>query len=98
MLIARGDVRADELSAASVEADLLEHPYVGVEHVELARLKAAGRFAEREQLLHTLTPGVPRWRWRPLGRNSALRRRGLAETRAARFEAERDDGADPSSP
>jgi hypothetical protein len=61
--------------------------------VRLARLKANGSAAEREQLLQTLTAGVPRRWWRPRGRNSALRRRGLAETRAARLDADRGDGA-----
>ncbi|MDT4970443.1 MAG: hypothetical protein QOG22_586, partial [Pseudonocardiales bacterium] len=28
------------LAAASHEADLLEHPYIGYEHLELARLRA----------------------------------------------------------
>ena len=36
-LISAGSVSLDELAAAEHEADLLAHPYIGVEHVELAR-------------------------------------------------------------
>ena len=40
-MISNGEVTDDELPAADVEADLLEHPCLGVEHVELARLRIA---------------------------------------------------------
>src|SRR5450432_2915222 len=87
-LLERGDVTADEVVRADVEADLLEHPYLGIEHVLLARFWIAGLLAERQALLSTLSPGTPRRWWRPRGRNSALRRRGLEETRSARRTAE----------
>ncbi len=37
---------------ADREADLLEHPYIGVEHVELVRLRLAGKVTERQALLN----------------------------------------------
>jgi hypothetical protein len=40
-MISNGGVTDDELPAADVEADLLERPCLGVEHVELARLRIA---------------------------------------------------------
>jgi hypothetical protein len=88
-LLASGEVSAQVLRAADREADLLEHPYIGVEHLALARLKLAGRTAEREALLQRTTVGVRRRWWRPRGRYSALRRQGLEESRAARRAAER---------
>jgi len=77
---------------ADREADLLEHPYIGLEHVELARLRLAGKAAERRVLLSHLTRGVPRRWWRPLGPRSAFRPSGLAQARAARRAAEDDEG------
>jgi hypothetical protein len=82
---------------ALVKQTALEHPYLGIEHVLLARLWIAGLFAERKALLGTLSSGTPRRLWRPRGPNSALRRRGLAETRSARRNAEaRDAGRSDS--
>src|SRR5664280_3760776 len=71
-LIESGHVTDELLARADREADLLEHPYIGVERLELARLTGAGRVSEREELLQRLTVGVPRRWWRPLGRHSAL--------------------------
>jgi hypothetical protein len=95
-LIAAGEVPAKLLVAADHEADALEHPYIGVEHLELARLRLAGRLAERDALRATLPVGITgstRW-WRPRGPRSARRRPGiLAAERARRAaqQAERDD-------
>ena len=80
--------------SADHEADLLAHPYVGVVHLELARLRLAGRAAARDELLGWLSSGVPRRWWRPRGPSSTLRRRGLAQTLAARDAARRRDGCD----
>lgn len=82
-LVAPGEVSSELLAAADREADLMAHPYIGVEHVELARLRLARQEAERERLRAQLTPGVPPRGWRPRGRRSALRPRGLADTEAA---------------
>lgn len=79
------------LVAASHEADLLEHPYVGLEHLDLARLRTAGRQADYAALKETLQPGLQRRWWRPRGRGSALRNPGLDATRQARIEAENTD-------
>ncbi len=49
-LIDAGLVPNELLAAASHEADLLAHPYVGLEHLELARLRLAGKPEERESL------------------------------------------------
>lgn len=71
------------LAAADHEADLLGHPYLGAEHLELARLRLAGRHGELRERRERLVPGVPlRW-WRPRGRRSALRRAGRDRTAAA---------------
>ena len=93
-LLAAGEVPRELLRAADHEADLLAHPYVGVVHLELARLRLAGRAAARDELLGRLSSGVPRRWWRPRGPSSALRRRGLAQTLAARDAARRRDGCD----
>ena len=96
-LIASGAVSNELLRAADQEADLLAHPYTGVEHLELARLRLAGRDAERDALRRELGVGVPtRW-WRPRGRRSALRTRGLEQTEAARLAAERAERRDADS-
>lgn len=86
-LIRAGVVNGELLSAADHEADLLAHPYIDLQHVELARLRLAGLDRERQKLLARTPPGVARTRWRPLGRGSALRPRGLAQTRAAQLRA-----------
>ena len=90
-LIAQDEVSSELLVAADREADLLAHPYIGVEHLELARLGIAGQKAARERLRAQLTPGVPKRWWRPRGPGSALRRRGLAATRDAQRAAHRDE-------
>lgn len=88
-LIASGAVSNELLRAADHEADLLAHPYTGVEHLELARLRLTGRPAERDALGRELGVGMPtRW-WRPRGRRSALRRTGREQTETARLAAER---------
>lgn len=90
-LLQSGAVTAQLLAAADHEANLLAHPYVGLEHLELARLRLAGLECERVVLRDRLTVGVRRRWWRPRGPGSALRRRGLAEARAAQHQAENDE-------
>jgi hypothetical protein len=87
-LIDHGSVTPQLLAAADHEADLLAQPYIGIEHVELAHLRLAGREQERVTLRAGLAPGVPHRPWRPRGRCSALSRQGLAETRGAQRRAE----------
>jgi len=93
-LVASGTVSNELLRAADHEADLLAHPYIGVEHLELARLRLAGRDADREALRQRTGVGVPRRWWRPRGRHSALRRPGLEQTEAARLAAEHAERGD----
>jgi hypothetical protein len=85
-----GEVSEQLLIAAEHDADLLAHPYIGLEHVALARLRLAGRLTEHADLQAQLRqrPIGPRG-WRPRGRHSALRRRGRAEALAARDAADR---------
>jgi hypothetical protein len=84
-------VTADVLRAADHEADLLGHPYIGLEHLELARLRLAGLDHERQGMLQHIRAGTTRKWWRPRGPRSALRRRGRAQTAQAQREAmERD--------
>jgi hypothetical protein len=90
-LFEAGQLSNELLAKADREADLLEHPYLGVEHVELARLQLAGKVTERQALLSQLTTGVRRRWWRPRGPHSAFRRSGLKQTRAARRAAEEDE-------
>jgi len=90
-LISARSVSLGELAAAEHEADLLAHPYIGVEHVELARLRLAGKHDQRAALLRRVSPGVRRRWWRPRGPRSALRQAGLAATEAARRRAELDE-------
>lgn len=90
-MLVNGVVTAALLSAAEREADLLAHPYIGVEHVELARLRLAGEDEQYETYRRRCRPGVRRRWWRPLGARSSLRRAGLAETEAARRRAERGE-------
>ena len=90
-VLATGAMPPGLLRAADHEADLLGHPYTGLDRVELARLRLAGRVEDRQRLLATLPPGVSsRW-WRPLGLRSALRRRRRAETAAAQAAARARD-------
>ena len=90
-MIEAGLVAPEVLAAASHEADLLEHPYVGCEHLELARLRVEGRRADYKTLKQTLPFGLRRRWWRPRGRRSALRQQGLRATQNARLEAESND-------
>jgi len=90
-LVDAGLLPNELLAAAEREADLLEHPYIGVEHVELARLRLAGKATERQALLAQFAKGVRRRWWRPLGPHSAFRPNGLEQTRAACRAAEEDD-------
>jgi len=92
-----GAVSDQLLQAADHEADLLGHPYIGLEHLELGRLHLQGLTTEHDALRQQMRVDVPRRWWRPRGPRSALRRRGLEQTQAARLSAERDehgDGAD----
>ncbi|MDQ1751088.1 MAG: hypothetical protein QOE71_2144 [Pseudonocardiales bacterium] len=94
-LMDSGQVSDELLQAADREADLLD-PYIGAEHLELARLDLGGRTGDREALRLNMTMGVSRRWWRPRGPLSALRRRGVTETRAARQAADgRDRRDDP---
>lgn len=90
-LVETGAVADELLAAANHEADLLGHPYLGVEHLELGQLSVDGRIEERLALREALAQGVPRRWWRPRGRRSALRRRGLRETEARRLAADREE-------
>jgi hypothetical protein len=99
-LHASGAVTLDILRAADHEADLLGHPYIGLEHLELARLRLTGLDHERRMLLQHIPVGVTlRW-WHPRGPRSALRRRGGAQTVHAQRQAqERDErNAPPDKP
>ncbi len=90
-LVDAGAVATELLVAAGHEAELLRHPYVGVEHLELGRLATEGREADRAALRAKLTQGVRRRRWRPRGPRSALRGRGLRQTESRRLTAEREE-------
>lgn len=85
--MAAESVSPNLLAAAEHEADLLAHSYVGLEHLELARLRLMGREQERAALAASLGPGAVAGRWRPRGPRSALRPRGLAEAYAAQQRA-----------
>jgi hypothetical protein len=91
-LITGGAVPAELLAAADHEADLLAHPYIGLEHLELARLRLAGREEERVAMRGRLSAGVRPRRWRPRGPASALRPGGVAQARTAQRRAEGEDG------
>jgi hypothetical protein len=88
-LLAAGVVSEELLGAADHEADLLAHPYIGVEHLEVARLRLEGRPTERDVLRLRIGMGLPKRSWRQRGPRSALRRRGLAQTEACRVAAQR---------
>ncbi len=88
-LIEQGLVSADVVRAAHHEADLHSHAYVGLEHVELARLALAGRVSELHVARRGIRPDMQRGRWRPLGRTSALRVAGIRDTQRRRQEAEK---------
>ena len=89
----RVPVPRELLAAADHEADILAHPYIGVEHLDLGRLSLEGRLAERDELRQSVLGGVPRRWWRPRGRRSALRRRGLRQTAERQMTAQRRDEA-----
>ncbi len=93
-LLAVGNVSEELLAAADHEANLLAHPYLGLEHLELGRLTLAGRIVERDALRQRTTAGVRRRWWRPRGWHSALRKAGLARTEQARLAAERVERGD----
>jgi hypothetical protein len=88
-LLDSGAVSLELLTAADHEADLLGHPYIGVEHLQLGRLAIEGRVDERAELRRSLAQGVPKRRWRPLGPRSAMRRAGLQQTESRRLAAQR---------
>lgn len=94
-MLEQGLIGDECLVRAAHEADLLEHPYVGVEHLELARLRGDGQLAEYEALKRSLPLGVHRRWWRPRGPRSALRRAGLRDARDARRKAEEEDRKRP---
>jgi hypothetical protein len=89
-------VDGELLTAADHEADLLAHPYVDVHHLELGRLRLAGLDQQRQEMLEHLAVGMAPQRWRPRGPHSALRPRGVAQTRAAylRARAQEDGNSD----
>jgi hypothetical protein len=87
-LIESGAVADELLHAAAHEADLLGHPYIGVEHLKVGRLRMEGRTAEYETLRQQMHVGLPRRWWRPRGPRSALRRRGQRQTEHARLAAD----------
>lgn len=67
-LLDAGAVDPGLLAAAGREADLLEHPYVGIEHIELAGLGAEGRGDAYAALKASLpVRGMRRRWWRPRG-------------------------------
>ena len=87
-LIDSGEISSELIRAADHEADLLGHPYIGLEHLELATFRFAGDESRREALLATL-PGEVRHRWWQIrGRRSALRPSGRAQKNAARRAAQ----------
>lgn len=79
------------LAMADREADLLEHPYVGVEHVELARLRLAGKATENKRCCISSPATCRPVGVKPLGPHSAFRSNGLEQTRATRRAAEEDE-------
>lgn len=90
-LIAAGVVSQELLATADHEAEILAHPYIGVEHLELGRPTLQGRYVERDELRQAVSGGVERRWWRPRGRRSALRPRGLRETTERQTAAKRAD-------
>lgn len=86
-LVDGGMVTDEVMAAADHEADLLGHPYIDEWHVDLARLRLAGLPLQRQLLLDRRDRKVSAGRWRPRGPRSALRARGVAQTRAARRRA-----------
>lgn len=71
-----GVVSDQLLQAAQHEADLLEHPVIGLEHLKLGCLTLQGRVAERDALRKRISVGAPRGWERVRGHRSVRRRRG----------------------
>ena len=90
-LLDDGEVSERELRAAEHEADVLGHPYIGIEHVELARLSLAGQVPDWNAARARLAVGVHRRWWRPRGPRSALRRAGRARSALAQRAARETD-------
>ena len=88
VMIDKDEISSELLRAADHEADLLGHPYIGLEHLELARLRLAGNASARDQLRATVVGEIRRRWWQIRGRRSALRRAGRSQTEAARRAAE----------
>jgi hypothetical protein len=90
-MCARGEVGSELMGLADREADLAGHPYIGVEHVEIARAVAAGQVERAVRLRESLAArGELRpfgFHWWLRGPRSALRRGGRAQTHAARVSA-----------
>jgi hypothetical protein len=89
-----GVAREELITEARHQADLLAHPYVGPEHVQLAALRLSGRREDWARLHAALSPGLRNDGWRPRGALSAARRRGRRQavrrqTAAADNEARR---------
>lgn len=90
-LVTSGAASEELLRAADREADLLAHPYIGLEHVQLARLGLNGRTVERDVLRQQMRIGVTKRWWQIRSPRSALRAAGVEETEAARHAAEREE-------
>ena len=86
-MIDAGEIGSDLFAAAGHEADLLGHPYVGVEHVALAKVRSSGD-ATAYELRRKLARRISRPWWHVRGPRSALRRKGRAQAAAARQAAE----------
>gem|GEM_PF-6608913 len=56
-LLASGAVSGQLLQAADHEADLLGHPYIGLEHLDLGRLHLAALTTERDALRQRMRVG-----------------------------------------
>src|ERR1019366_3197104 len=96
-LLASALCRASSTRNADREADLLGHPYIGVEHLDLGRLHLAGQTMDRGALRQRMRVNSPlRW-WRPLGPRCALGRQGREQTQAARLSADRDEHGDDAA-
>jgi hypothetical protein len=94
-MIDKGEISSDLIRAADHEADLLGHPYIGLEHLELARFGLAGDVCRRDRL-RAMVAGEVRHRWWQIrGGRSALRRAGRAQTDATRREAEARERSRP---
>jgi hypothetical protein len=93
-LLRAGLVNGDLWQAADHEADLLAHPYVDLPHLELAKLRLAGMDQQRQEMVEQLSTGLARQPWRPRGPRSALRRHGVAQTRAAYLRARAQEDGD----